>query len=118
MILVLNGPVQSPVDIKIRSSFYLSIYSVADCTNKTGEFGIATMLPTGEWRNLGFYSQQGQDFLYSTASRPTPGLTQSPVQFIQGSLSQSLKKTGMNAIIHLHLLVRVKNVITPLPYTS
>jgi hypothetical protein len=47
---------------------------------------------------LGFNSWQGQDiYLYSTASRPTLGPTQPPIQCVLGALSLGLKRPKREA---------------------
>jgi hypothetical protein len=57
--------------------------------------GIATRCTTKE---LSFDSQQGQQiFLFSIASRPTPGPTQPPIQWIHGAISPEVKRHGREA---------------------
>jgi hypothetical protein len=46
----------------------------------------------------GFYSWQGQEiFLFSTASRPALGPTQSRIQWVPGAVPQGLKQPELEA---------------------
>jgi hypothetical protein len=75
-------------------------------------------LPAGR---LLFDSRQGQEiFLYSTASGPTLGPTQSLMQCVPGAFSPGLKRQGREADHSPPSSAEVKNggAIPPLPHTS
>jgi hypothetical protein len=61
--------------------------------------------------NRGFESRYGLGiFLFSTASRPVLGPTQSPVQWVPGSLSLAGKRPGREANHSPSASAKVKNV--------
>jgi hypothetical protein len=61
-----------------------------------------------------------QDF--SIASRPTPGLTQPPIQWVPGALSPGVKRRGVKLTTHTHLHPVPRSqkggTIPPLPHMS
>jgi hypothetical protein len=76
----------------ISRPFHLGMYHTRswDCSVR-----IARRLQAGR---SGFDSwQENEIFLFSTASKPTLGPTQSPIQWVSGALSQGLKGHGGEA---------------------
>jgi hypothetical protein len=75
-----------------------------------GEDGIQAGRP-------GFDSQQCKSFLFSTASRPTPGPTQPPIQLLSRALSPWIKRPGHGADHSPPTSAEVKTsgAIPPLP---
>jgi hypothetical protein len=70
---------------------------------------------------LGFDSGQGQEIvLFSTTFRPALGLTQSPLQWVEGAASPGIKRTGCEADHSLPSCAKVKNgrAIPPVPNPS
>jgi hypothetical protein len=61
-----------------------------------------------------------QGFLFSTASRPTLGLTQTPIQWVPGALSTGIKWQEREADHSPAPSADVKNggAIPPLPHTT
>jgi hypothetical protein len=47
-----------------------------------------------------------QDFLFFTAFKPTPGCTQSYLQWVLGALSSGVKQRGEKLTSHLYLVLR------------
>jgi hypothetical protein len=74
------------------------------------------------WRNFKkFNSQQGRgSFLFSTASRPTLGPNQRPIQWVLEALSLEIKRSGREADHSLPCSDDIKNVwsYTSTPHTS
>jgi hypothetical protein len=68
----------------------------------------------------GFDSQQGKNILFFTASRPTLGPTQPPIQWISGAISPDAKRPGREADQSHPSSAEVKNggAIPPLPHMS
>jgi hypothetical protein len=59
----------------------------------------------------GFDSWQGLGiFLFTAASRPALGTTQSPIQWVPGALSQGVKRPGREANYSPQSNAEVKNV--------
>jgi hypothetical protein len=64
---------------------------------------------------VGFDSRQRQRFLFATASKPVPGPTQSPIQWVQGDVSPAVKQPGREAYHSPLFRAEVKNTWS---YTS
>jgi hypothetical protein len=78
-------------------------------------------IATGLWaEHPRFDSQHGKVFLFFTASRPTLGPTQSPIQWVQGVISPGVKRPGCEADHSPPSSIRDKNggVIPPLSCMS
>jgi hypothetical protein len=67
--------------------------------------GIATSLRAGRPRNRRSIADRGNGF-FSTASRRSRGLTQSPLQWVPGAVSPRIKWRGLEAD-HSHLVPRL-----------
>jgi hypothetical protein len=85
--------------------------------NKSWDGSVGTATGCG----LGFDFQQGQEiFPSSTASRPTLGPTQLPIQWLPGDLSAKVKRQGREPDHSPPSSAEVKNgrLVPPLPQTS
>jgi hypothetical protein len=56
-----------------------------------------------------FFQGKHRTFLFTTASRTTPGPTQPAIQWVPGALSLGVKRPGMKLTTHLHLVPMSKN---------
>jgi hypothetical protein len=54
-------------------------------------------LPAGRRRGRSSSPGRVKNCLFSTASRPALGLTQPPIEWVPGTLSQGLKRPGLEA---------------------
>jgi hypothetical protein len=82
-----------------------------DCSDNVDD--TASLLRAG-WP--GFDSRQGNIFLLSTVSRPAPGSTQPPVQWVPGLFSPEVKRSEREAdCIHVSS-AEVKNSEAILPF--
>jgi hypothetical protein len=82
----------------------LSYKKLHICHSRSSSVGMATGY------ELGFDSQRGLGiFLFSTASRPTLGSTQSPIQWVPGAFSQRVKRSGREADRSPPSSVEIKN---------
>jgi hypothetical protein len=93
--------------------FYLSVTSFLEYRSRYSDW-----LRAGRLRVRSSSPGKGKIFLFSTASRPVLGLTQSTIQWVPGALSMGVKRQGREA--DHSLLVRrsrIRGSIHPFPST-
>jgi hypothetical protein len=104
------------ISLSFIHSFILYLFISSHPIFRTGIAQSVYSLPTG-WttEESEFESQYGQNFLFSTASRPALGPTQPPIQWVPGTLYPGVKQPGREADHSTPVSVEVKKMWS---YTS